>query len=254
MSEFELSIIGPAFLASLLVLSTHVPLGTEVLRRGIIFIDLAIAQVAGLGVIAADTMGWEAQGLMVQIAAVGSALVAAWILHWTDRRWPQNTGSADRGCFYSCRDCRNSRPRRQSARWRAPQGVAGRTDTLGKLRTAAAGGSCKCPRIVCLVLDARSSGGLRFLRTIRVRCDRIRTTRRHLSRVRLPDHSGTRYAEYRESKSAYVFWLRCRRRRLPCRADSVRWRRPSRGCDHRLVAGNLGTGLRVACVAVHPAH
>jgi len=89
MSEFELSIVAPAFLACLLVLSTHVPLGTEVLRRGIIFIDLAIAQVAGLGVIAADTMGWEAQGWMVQIAAVSAALVAAYILHWTDKRWPQ---------------------------------------------------------------------------------------------------------------------------------------------------------------------
>ena len=89
MSEFELSIIAPAFLACLLVLSTHVPLGTEVLRRGIIFIDLAIAQVAGLGVIAADSMGWEAQGWMVQIAAVSAALVAAYILHWTDKRWPQ---------------------------------------------------------------------------------------------------------------------------------------------------------------------
>ena len=89
MTEFELSIVGPAFLACLLVLSTHMPLGIEVLRRGIIFIDLAIAQVAGLGVIAADTMGWEAQGLMVQITAVGSALVAAWILHWTDKRWPK---------------------------------------------------------------------------------------------------------------------------------------------------------------------
>ena len=89
MSEFEISIIIPAFLASVLVLSTHVPLGIEVLRRGIIFIDLAIAQVAGLGVIAAYTMGWEAQGVMVQIAAVGSALLAAWILHWTDKRWPE---------------------------------------------------------------------------------------------------------------------------------------------------------------------
>jgi zinc/manganese transport system permease protein len=89
MSEFELSIVAPAFLACLLVLSTHVPLGTEVLRRGIIFIDLAIAQVAGLGVIAADTMGWEAQGWMVQVAAVSAALVAAYILHWTDQRWPR---------------------------------------------------------------------------------------------------------------------------------------------------------------------
>jgi zinc/manganese transport system permease protein len=88
-TAFEISIIVPAFLAMLLVLSTHVPLGTEVLRRGIIFIDLAIAQVAGLGVIAADSMGWEAQGWMVQIAAVSAALIAAFILHWTDRRWPE---------------------------------------------------------------------------------------------------------------------------------------------------------------------
>jgi len=88
LSAFELSIILPALLACVLVLSTHVPLGTEVLRRGIIFIDLAIAQVAGLGVIAADTMGWEAEGWMVQVAAVAAALIAALILHWTDKRWP----------------------------------------------------------------------------------------------------------------------------------------------------------------------
>jgi len=89
MNAFELGIIAPAFVASMIVLSTHVPLGTEVLRRGIIFIDLAIAQVAGLGVIAADTMGGEAEGWMVQVAAVSAALLAAAILHWTDKRWPE---------------------------------------------------------------------------------------------------------------------------------------------------------------------
>ena len=89
MNAFEMGIIAPAFVASLIVLSTHVPLGTEVLRRGIIFIDLAIAQVAGLGVIAADTMGWEAEGWMVQFAAVSAALLAALVLNWTDRRWPK---------------------------------------------------------------------------------------------------------------------------------------------------------------------
>ena len=88
MNTFDLSIIAPAFLATLLVLSTHVPLGTEVLRRGIIFIDLAIAQVAGLGVIAADMMGWEAEGWMVQVSAISAALLAALILHWTDKRFP----------------------------------------------------------------------------------------------------------------------------------------------------------------------
>ncbi len=89
MTVSELNIIVPAFIASLLVLSTHVPLGTEVLRRGIIFIDLAIAQVAGLGVISADAMGWEAEGWMVQISAISAALVAAFILHQTDKRFPE---------------------------------------------------------------------------------------------------------------------------------------------------------------------
>ena len=89
MNAFELSILGPALLAGLLVLATHVPLGTEVLRRGIIFIDLAIAQVAGLGVIAADSMGWQQNGWLVQGAAVSAALAAAFILNWTDKRWPK---------------------------------------------------------------------------------------------------------------------------------------------------------------------
>ena len=89
MNAVELSIMGPALLAGLLVLATHVPLGAEVLRRGIIFIDLAIAQVAGLGVIAADTMGWEQNGWMVQGVAVSAALMAALLLNWTDKRWPK---------------------------------------------------------------------------------------------------------------------------------------------------------------------
>jgi zinc/manganese transport system permease protein len=83
------SIIGPALAAGLLVLSTHVPLGQVVLGRGIIFIDLAIAQVAALGVIAAGTLGWEQNVYAVQIAAVTAALLAAAGLHWTERHWPE---------------------------------------------------------------------------------------------------------------------------------------------------------------------
>ncbi len=83
------SIVGPALVAGLIVLSTHVPLGQEVLKRGIIFIDLAIAQVAGLGVIAAHAMDWDPQGIQVQIAAVSAALLVATGLHWTEKRWPR---------------------------------------------------------------------------------------------------------------------------------------------------------------------
>lgn len=86
----EFSIIGPAFLAGLLVLSTHVPLGREVLQRGIIFIDLAIAQIAGLGVIAAYGMGWEVGGWQVQLVAAGSAIAGALLLHWLEHHWQES--------------------------------------------------------------------------------------------------------------------------------------------------------------------
>ena len=82
------SILGPAIIAGLLVLSTHVPLGQEVLKRGIIFIDLAIAQIAGLGVLAAGVFGWEDNLWAVQVSAVSAALLASTVLHWTEKRWP----------------------------------------------------------------------------------------------------------------------------------------------------------------------
>ncbi len=82
------SILGPALLAGLLVLATHVPLGLQVLRKGIVFIDLAIAQIAGLGVMLADTLGFEPQGWAVQVSAVSAALAGAALLTWTERRWP----------------------------------------------------------------------------------------------------------------------------------------------------------------------
>jgi zinc/manganese transport system permease protein len=88
LDNLDLGILLPAFLAGLLVISTHVPLGQRVLARGIVFIDLAIAQVAGLGVILADFVGWEA-AWQVQVAAAIAALLGAALLTWTERRWPE---------------------------------------------------------------------------------------------------------------------------------------------------------------------
>ncbi|MBV7316198.1 metal ABC transporter permease [Shewanella sp. NIFS-20-20] len=51
MDSALLLILLPALAAGLLVLATHVVLGRQVLKRGIIFIDLAIAQVAALGTV-----------------------------------------------------------------------------------------------------------------------------------------------------------------------------------------------------------
>jgi zinc/manganese transport system permease protein len=89
MFNLEFSILLPALIAGLLVTATHVPLGIQVLNRGIVFIDIAIAQIAGVGVISADFFGWAAQGFAVQISALGAALAGALFLTWTEKRWPE---------------------------------------------------------------------------------------------------------------------------------------------------------------------
>jgi zinc/manganese transport system permease protein len=83
------SILWPALIAGVLVTLSHVPLGQQVLRRGIVFIDLAIAQVAGVGVVAAHYMGLDLQGWMTQFAAVTAALGGALVLTWTERKRPE---------------------------------------------------------------------------------------------------------------------------------------------------------------------
>lgn len=92
MSTLEWSILGPAFMAGLLVLATHVPLGIEVLKRGIIFIDLAIAQTAGLGALIA-MLYWsdteQGHTLTVQLSSLAAALAGALLLTWTEKRFPE---------------------------------------------------------------------------------------------------------------------------------------------------------------------
>src|SRR4051812_9435601 len=84
----DLLIFWPALVAGLLVTATHAPLGIQVLRRGIVFIDLAVAQIAGLGVILGDWLGFEPHGPAVQVFALGAALLGALLLSWTERLWP----------------------------------------------------------------------------------------------------------------------------------------------------------------------
>lgn len=84
--DFE--ILGPALVAGLLVLSTHVPLGMIVLRRGIIFIDIALAQVAALGVVFGVYVWGELGTFAIQASAVVAALGCAALFVWTDKRFP----------------------------------------------------------------------------------------------------------------------------------------------------------------------
>ena len=83
--QFDLTLIVPALLAGALVLSTHVPLGQEVLKRGIIFIDIAIAQIAALGVIAATVLGGELASWQIQFCAGLSAVLGAGFIHYLEQ-------------------------------------------------------------------------------------------------------------------------------------------------------------------------
>ncbi len=83
-------ILFPAFLAGILILSTHVPFGQEVLKRGIIFIDLTLAQIAGLGLIIAHSFGWETHGWEEQLIATLAALSGATLLAWTEKHFKEH--------------------------------------------------------------------------------------------------------------------------------------------------------------------
>jgi len=85
----DFSILWPALVAGILVVLSHVPLGQQVLRRGIVFIDLAIAQIAALGVVVAGLFDVASNGWQMQAAAAAAALAGAFLLNWTERKWPQ---------------------------------------------------------------------------------------------------------------------------------------------------------------------
>src|SRR5450759_246842 len=86
MNEIELNILLPAFIAGLLVLATHIPFGMKILERGVIFADLAVAQIAGMGVVIAGLLDLTEQPLLVQLIAAASALCGAALLAWIEQR------------------------------------------------------------------------------------------------------------------------------------------------------------------------
>lgn len=88
-AAFDPGLLVWPFVVGLLVLATHVPLGRRVLARGIIFLDLAVAQLAVLGVVAAHAFDLAAEGWPTQLAAVTAALAGAALLAACERRWPE---------------------------------------------------------------------------------------------------------------------------------------------------------------------
>lgn len=87
LTAVDFSLLAPAFIAGLLILLTHVPLGRQVLARGIVFLDLAVAQMAALGVIVAHYAGLES-AWAVQMFAVATAAAGGVLLYLAEKRWP----------------------------------------------------------------------------------------------------------------------------------------------------------------------
>ncbi|PVZ72032.1 metal ABC transporter permease [Pelagibaculum spongiae] len=96
----HLEILTPAMIAGLLVLSTHVYFGREVLDRGILFLDLAIAQIAALGLIVASNLFLVDENSWLQQLIALSAAVAGSMLLYRFRNLPTRIQEALIGCSF----------------------------------------------------------------------------------------------------------------------------------------------------------
>lgn len=85
------TLLAPAFVAGVVISFIHVPLGQEVLKRGIIFLDLAVAQFAALGMIAFQVFAnVDEYSLWAGYGRLGAGLIAAIfcaiIFHFFERK------------------------------------------------------------------------------------------------------------------------------------------------------------------------
>jgi zinc/manganese transport system permease protein len=81
-----LALLWPAFVVAICLVGIHTYFGIEVLRRKVIFVDLALAQIAALGATAAFLLGHPVQSAAAYGYSLGFTLVAAVLLAFT-RAW-----------------------------------------------------------------------------------------------------------------------------------------------------------------------
>ena len=178
LGAIDLSILLPALVAGLLVTATHVPLGMQVLARGIVFIDLAIAQIAGCGVLLADRFGFEAEGIAVQVAALAAALGGALLLTWTERVWPDVQEAVIGVVFVLGATGSVLLLASNVARQRASARPARRPDPLGAAAAARVGRGASTRRSSRCGSAARAPRPHRLLRAVRARGHRVGAARR----------------------------------------------------------------------------
>ena len=94
-----LEILAPGLCTALLVTVVHAPLGIEVLKRGIVFIDLATAQVVGLAVILSSLWLDGAFWFERQAIAFGAGLAIAAFFRWIEHVTPDEQEAVIGSCF-----------------------------------------------------------------------------------------------------------------------------------------------------------
>ncbi len=82
MDAFALPFFRTALAASLVLAGIHAYLGFHVVRRGVIFVDLALAQMAALGVALAVVLGLHENPVAAYLLPLGMTLVGAASFAW----------------------------------------------------------------------------------------------------------------------------------------------------------------------------
>lgn len=90
----------PAAALCVLMALSHAWFGLHVLARGIVFVDLALAQVAALGVSVAFLLGEDTHGEVARLYALGAALLAALGFSGLRRLPDKTTREVAIGCVY----------------------------------------------------------------------------------------------------------------------------------------------------------
>ena len=81
-----IALLWPPFLVALCLIGIHTYFGIQVLARNVIFVDLALAQIAALGATMAFMLGHPTQGSAAYIYSLAFTLLAAFLLAFT-RNW-----------------------------------------------------------------------------------------------------------------------------------------------------------------------
>src|SRR6266536_4419356 len=96
-----LSLLWAPFLMCLVLTGIHAYLGVHVLAREVIFVDIALAQIAALGATAAFLLGWETNTWESYAFGIGATMAGALVLSLTRTRGRHVSQEAVIGVVYA---------------------------------------------------------------------------------------------------------------------------------------------------------